>query len=171
MIPMTNVAIKLHNQDVTETRKRGLAVKENILNNRRSRFAHTKFCATPALVVALGCAILFTSATVAFAFADGGEPAKAATQEADNPRERTFAGLITDDHCGARHEMDSGKSSTECTKMCVRNGSKYVLVEGNKKYTLAGSESKLDELAGQRAKVAGVLDGKTIKLSSANSGQ
>ena len=152
-------------------KKKTCRAKENILNNRRSGFALTKFRATPAVVVALGCAILFTCATVAFAFADGWQPAKAATQGADNRRERTFAGLITDDHCGARHDMDSGKSPTECTKMCVRNGSKYVLVEGNKRYALAGSESKLDELAGQRVKVAGVFDGKTIILSSTNSGQ
>jgi hypothetical protein len=169
---MTNVAIKLHNQDVAENaRKRTCRVKENILNNRRSWFVLTKFCTTSAITVTLGCALLFTSAAAAYAFADGGRPPKAATQEAGNPKERTFAGLITDDHCGARHDMDSGKSSTECTKMCVRNGSKYVLVEGNKRYALAGSESKLDELAGQRVKVAGVLDGKTIKLSSTNSGQ
>jgi hypothetical protein len=67
--------------------------------------------------------------------------------------------------------MDSGKSPLECTKMCVRNGSKYVLVEGDKKYELAGNESELDGLAGQRVKIVGSLDGNTIKVASINSGQ
>jgi len=62
--------------------------------------------------------------------------------------------------------MDSGKSTMECTQMCVRNGSKYVLVEGDKKYNLAGSESGLDGMAGQRVKVVGSLNGNTIKVGS-----
>lgn len=62
--------------------------------------------------------------------------------------------------------MDSGKSPMECAKMCVRNGSKYVLVEGDKKYQLAGSQSQLDGLAGQRVKVLGKLDGDTITIAS-----
>jgi len=53
--------------------------------------------------------------------------------------------------------------------MCVRNGSKYVLVEGDRIYALAGSESELNGLAGQRATVAGILDGNTIKVTSTNS--
>jgi hypothetical protein len=119
--------------------------------------------------VALGSAILFTSASVAFAGAGGSEPAKPATQ-GDAPPERNFVGLITDDHCGARHDMDSGKNPAECTRMCVRNGSKYVLIEGGKRYTLAGSESELDRLAGQRATVAGTLGGTTISIGSTTSG-
>ena len=134
------------------------------MNKTRSWFALVRFCATPALAVALGCAILFTSAVIAFA--GGGEPVEAATQETHNPRERMFAGLITDDRCGARHDMDSDMNPAECTRMCVRNGSRYVLVEGDKRYALAGTESKLDAVAGQRAKISGTLAGNTIKVDS-----
>jgi len=77
-----------------------------------------------------------------------------------------FAGLVTDDHCGARHDMDSGMSPAECTKMCVRNGSSYVLIEGDKRYALAGGEGELDRLAGQRAIIAGTLAGNTIQVDS-----
>jgi len=139
------------------------------VNRSRSWFGLIKLCATPALGVALGCAILFTSAVVAFAVAGGGEPVEAAAPETHEPGERMFAGLVTDDHCGARHDMDSGMSPTECTKMCVRNGSRYVLVEGDKRYALAGTESKLDGLAGQRAKISGTLAGNTIKVDSTSS--
>jgi hypothetical protein len=141
------------------------------LNEDRSWLALVTLCVTPALLVALGAALLFTGAAVAFAVSNNAEPVAAAAQEADKPRERLFVGLITDDHCGARHEMDSGMNPTECTKMCVRNGSGYVLVEGNKRYALAGSESQLNGLAGQRANIAGTLDGNTIKVRSTSFGQ
>ena len=136
---------------------------------RPSWFTLITLCTTPALVVALSLAVLFTSGAVAFATAGGGKPA--ANQESSKAKQRVFAGLVTDDHCGGRHDMDSGKSPMECTKMCVRNGSKYVLVEGDKKYDLAGNESELDGLAGQRVKIVGSLDGNTIKVASIISGQ
>jgi hypothetical protein len=164
-----NVAIKLHIQEGGEGKRRLAELREDNVNGTRSWFGLIRLCATPALVVAVGCAILFTSAVVAFAVAGGGEPVEAAAQETHKPGERMFAGLVTDDHCGARHSMDSGMSPTECTRMCVRNGSRYILVEGDKKYALAGGESKLDGLAGQRAKIAGTLAGTTIKVASTSS--
>ena len=139
------------------------------MNKNRSWLALITWCVTPALAVALGAAVLFAGAAVAFAGSNGAKPSVAATQSAESPRERVFAGLITDDHCGARHDMDSGMNSTDCAKMCVRNGSKYVLVQGNRKYALAGSVSQLESLAGQRANVAGTLTGNTIKVSSTSS--
>lgn len=141
------------------------------MNRTRSWFGLVTCCATPALAVALSCALLFVSAAVAFAAADGGKAVEVATRETDNPGGRAFAGLITDDHCGARHEMESGMSPAECTKMCVRNGSKYVLVKGSRTYALAGDESKLEGLAGQRATIVGALTGHTIKVVSTTSPQ
>jgi hypothetical protein len=136
------------------------------VNRTRSWFELVTCCATPALVVGLSCALLFVSAAVAFAAADGGKAVEVATRETDNHGGRAFAGLITDDHCGARHEMESGMSPAECTKMCVRNGSKYVLVKGSRTYALAGDESQLEGLAGQRATIVGALTGHTIKVVS-----
>jgi hypothetical protein len=136
------------------------------LKRTRSWFGLIRLCTTPALAVSLGCAVLFTSAVVAFAAGD--KPVEAANQETRKSGEKVFAGLVTDDHCGARHDRDSGMSPTECTKMCVRNGSKYVLVQGDKRYVLAGNESKLDGLAGQRANIAGTLAGNTIRVGSSS---
>ena len=141
------------------------------MNRTRSWFGLVTCCATPALAVALSCALLFVSAAVAFAAADGGKAVEVATRETNNPGGKAFAGLITDDHCGARHEMESGMSPAECTKMCVRNGSKYVLVKGSRTYALAGDESKLEGLAGQRATIVGALTGHTIKVVSTTSPQ
>jgi hypothetical protein len=139
------------------------------LNTRPSWFTLITLCTTQALVLALSLAVLFTGAAGAFAAADGGKPTT--NQESSRARARVFAGLVTDDRCGGRHDMDSGKSTMECTKMCVRNGSKYVLVEGDKKYDLAGNESEIDAQAGQRVKIIGSLDGNTIKVTSINSGE
>jgi hypothetical protein len=139
------------------------------LNTRPCCFTLITLCTTRALLVALSSAVLFTSAAVAFAAADGGKPTT--NQESSKAKARVFTGLVTDDRCGGRHDMDSGKSTMECTKMCVRNGSKYVLVEGDKKYELAGNESALDAQAGQRVKIVGSLEGNTIKVTSINSGQ
>jgi hypothetical protein len=139
------------------------------VNRTRSWFELVTCCATPALAVVLSCALLFVSAAVAFAAADGGKAVEVATRATENPAEKTFAGLITDDHCGARHETESGMNPAECTKMCMRNGSRYVLVKGSKTYALVGDESKLEELAGQRATIVGALSGRTIKVVSTTS--
>jgi hypothetical protein len=145
-----------------------LSCEENV-NNSRSWLGLITFCITPALVVALCLAVLFAGVAVAFAVSDSGKPVTPATQT--SPRTRVFAGLITDDHCGARHHMDSGMNPAECTKMCVRNGSKYVLVQGDKRYALAGNEGELDGFAGQRTNIAGTLEGNTIKVDSTSPGQ
>jgi hypothetical protein len=143
--------------------------KEQDVIKRPSWFTLITLCTTQALVVALSLAVLFTGAAGAFAAADGGKPTT--NQESSKVKGRVFAGLVTDDRCGGRHDMDSGKSPMECTRMCVRNGAKYVLVEGDKKYELAGNESELDGQAGQRVKIIGSLDGNTIRVTSINSGQ
>jgi hypothetical protein len=140
-------------------------MKATNVNNNRSWCMLITVCAAPALMVALGAAVLFTSAAVTFAVAGSGKPA---TQGADDPKVRIFSGLITDDHCGARHDMDSDKSPTECTKMCVRNGSRYLLVQGDRRFVLEGNERRLEEQAGQRTNITGSLDGNTIKVSSAS---
>src|SRR5207248_810992 len=75
---------------------------------------------------------------------------------------KTYSGMITDSHCMGRHVRYPDKSSAECARMCARSGSAYVLIDGDKKYTLRGGDMALDRAAAQRAKVAGVLQGDTI---------
>ena len=164
------MVINLHHRAVAVKKKMTEETKQGNMKRNRSWFALIALCATPALAVAMGLALLFASGAVAFAVAGVGEPAGVATQGAGSPAERMFAGLITDDQCRARHEMDSGMSATECARMCVRNGARYILVEGEKQYALAGRQDELDGLAGQRANIAGTLDGNTITISSISSG-
>ena len=79
---------------------------------------------------------------------------------------QTFAGMISDSRCGARHRMNSGKTSAECARSCVRHGAHYVLVDGEKVYALEGYPDQLEKLAGERANVVGMLEGNTIKVTA-----
>ena len=145
-------------------------------SRKRSWVALVAFCATSALITALGFAILFASATVAFAV---GQSAKASRQSANSADQagnvnaletgRHFAGLVTDSMCGARHTRNSGRSPAECAQACVRKGANYVLVDGDKTYLLAGNQADLQKVAGQRVNLEGSLDQNTIQVSSIQS--
>ena len=76
----------------------------------------------------------------------------------------SFTGTISDTMCGAKHMMAG--SDAECTRTCVKQGSDYALVVGDKVYTLKGNAADLDKYAGQKVKVTGKLDGKTLQASS-----
>jgi len=83
---------------------------------------------------------------------------------ADKPQ--TFTGKISDALCGAHHMM-AGASDADCTRACVKQGSKYALVVGDNVYTLeGGNATTLDKLAGQNATISGTLKGKTITVAS-----
>lgn len=78
----------------------------------------------------------------------------------------TFTGEVSDSMCGAKHGM-SDKAA--CTRACVKKGSNYALVVGDKVYTLQSSDdatkAKLDKLAGEKAKVTGTAEGDNIQVS------
>ena len=99
----------------------------------------------------VGAVLLLLTAAMAFA--------------ADKPQ--TFTGKVSDAMCGAQHMM-AGASDADCTRACVKQGSKYALVVGDKVYTLEGGDAAtLDKLAGQNATISGTLKGKTITVASA----
>jgi hypothetical protein len=50
--------------------------------------------------------------------------------------------------------------------MCVHNGSRYTIVDGDKKFEVTGNLAQFDEFAGQRVSLFGVVDGGTIKVVS-----
>lgn len=131
------------------------------------------FCTAAACATALALALLVSGATAAFAGADsqdsgsaGAEQANGSVSAATEARGQTFAGLITDDRCRARHERNSGMGPSECARMCVRNGAKYLLVSGDKKYTLDGDAEQLASVAGERANITGTAQDGTIRVSS-----
>jgi hypothetical protein len=87
-------------------------------------------------------------------------------------KNQTLTGEVSDAMCGAKHEMPG--SAASCTRMCIQHGSKYALVVGDKVYTLETSDqaalSKLNDLAGAKAKVTGEVDGTTINVKSVAAG-
>ena len=78
---------------------------------------------------------------------------------------KTLTGIVSDSMCGAHH-MAKDKSPAECTRMCIKQGTKYALVVGSKVYTLEGHESEVDKLAGQKATVRGSVKGETVAVQS-----
>jgi hypothetical protein len=80
-----------------------------------------------------------------------------------------LTGIVSDSMCGAQH-MAKDKSATECTRECVKGGSKYALVVDKKVYTLEGHEAELDKVAGMKATVKGKVSGETVNVQSVISG-
>ena len=79
--------------------------------------------------------------------------------------EQTFTGVVSDNMCGKQH-MAKDKSAAECTRECVKAGSDYALVVGDKLYALKGDKAQLDRYAGQKATVTGEAKDETITVSS-----
>lgn len=64
------------------------------------------------------------------------------------------------------HHMAKDKSAAECTRTCVKQGTKYALVVGQKVYALDGHEAELDKLAGEMATVKGSGMGEMVMVKS-----
>ncbi len=120
------------------------------------------FCTASTIVAALGMALIFTSASMIYADAQSDPSTSNSTQ--------SFSGIVTDDHCGAKHQL-SDRSPADCTRICVTKGAKYVLIDGDKVYILQGDIVKLNRLAGERVTVVGSLHGQIIDFSSITAGQ
>ena len=90
----------------------------------------------------------------------------AATVAMGAGKPQTLIGEVSDSMCGAKHMMAGNDS---CTRACVRKGSNYALVVGDKVFTLHTEDKaaldELDKRAGQKAKVTGVADGEIIEVS------
>lgn len=120
-------------------------------------------------IVLLGTAI---ACVLALLFATLGAAAGVAEGEVSMQRkvgstpDRTYDGMVTCSHCGARHSAQLAQTATVCTRVCVHGGASFALVDANAIYLLDGDLNALKKLAGQRAHVVGALHGKTITISS-----
>lgn len=138
------------------------------MKTKRSWLALVIFCATTALMAALALAVLFAGGTLAFAVARTLSPvpqsANTTTPSTAVPL-RSFTGMVTDQHCGAKHS-DTTKSVAECVRSCARNGIKYTLLNGDTSYQLEAMPDQLAVVAGERATISGTLAGDVIRISS-----
>jgi hypothetical protein len=136
---------------------------ETVKKQERSWLSLVSFLVATTLASSLVFALAFAGVTAVI-----GESAQAADDPQMTPitTGQTFSGVITDARCAARH-TNREKSASECSRTCVRHGSNYIIVDGDKKYELIGELRQIAEFAGQRVSLTGVLDGQTIKVSSA----
>jgi hypothetical protein len=78
---------------------------------------------------------------------------------------QTLTGTVSDAMCGKKH-MTQGESAAQCTRECVKSGSDYALVVGDKVYTLKGDKTAIDKFAGANVVVTGKLSGSTVTMAS-----
>jgi hypothetical protein len=118
-------------------------------------------------VVTLASSLVFAAVFAGVTVAIGDESAQVADEPQVGPivPAHTFSGIITDARCGPRH-TNGQKSASESARICVDNGSRYTIVDGNKKYELSGKLRRIGQYAGQRVTLTGNLDGQTIEVSS-----
>ncbi len=80
---------------------------------------------------------------------------------------QSFTGEVGDSMCGKKHMEGTADA---CTRTCVKGGSKYALIVGDKVYTLETTDkdalATLDKQAGKNATVSGTLKGDAIEVSS-----
>jgi hypothetical protein len=78
---------------------------------------------------------------------------------------QTFTGVVSDNMCGKQHMMKHTHPA-QCARACVKSGSDYALVVGDKVYTLKGDKAQIDKFAGEKAKVIGTANEGTITVES-----
>jgi hypothetical protein len=127
---------------------------------RRVWFQTIGLSVTVAVLSALAIALLTSVAVVAL-----GQKA-VDPNLADAAKVQVFSGVLTDAHCGARHPAGSKMSARDCALMCLKQGSAWALVDGNKVYVLKGELPDFDKRAGERVKLSGTLEANILQVQS-----
>lgn len=125
------------------------------------------YCLSRVIAISLVITVILVGGALAFAH---GQTVKVPRRNNIRPSGMTYqpiSGVITDSDCGARHGKDANMSAAECTRFCVRNGAKYILVDGEKRYSLKGNIEELSKLVGQRVTISGTRNGDAIEVQSA----
>ena len=78
---------------------------------------------------------------------------------------QTVTGTVSDAMCGKKH-MIQGKTAAECTRICVKSGSDFALLVGDKTYILRGDKTTFDKFAGANVTVTGRANGNTFTVVS-----
>lgn len=78
-----------------------------------------------------------------------------------------IVGSIGDSVCGRVHTVQPGTGAAGCTRYCVlTRHANYILVVGDKIYTMSGDAKELDNFAGETVRVRGTIGGNSIKVQS-----
>jgi hypothetical protein len=125
------------------------------------------YCLSRVLAISLIIAVVLVGGALAFVHGQTVKAPRRSNIRQDNLTYQPISGVITDSDCGARHGKDANMSAAECARFCARNGAKYVLVDGEKRYALTGNTDGLSKFAGQRVTISGSRNGDTIQIDSA----
>ncbi len=122
------------------------------------------------LIVMVSAIACFSSLVIASLGAGVGatakEPESRPAAQSSEVQLQTYEGVITDTHCGAKHSTSIAETAGDCTRVCVHAGERFVLVDGDNMYVLEGEPQALKRAAGERVRIAGTLNGKTISVTS-----
>lgn len=118
-----------------------------------------------ATALGLATALATISAGAALAVAQAQRP-RPPVQKYQAGGLRTFSGVVTDSFCGAKHDTSMNQTAAGCTRICLKQGARFALVDGDRVYGLTGETGSLDRAAGQRVKLSGTLKGDTISVNS-----
>ena len=80
--------------------------------------------------------------------------------------EKILTGVLTDSRCMGHHPSASKMTSADCTLFCIKQGASWALVDGDAVYTLKADSPSFNKLAGQRVKLTGSIEGKSIDVKS-----
>lgn len=111
------------------------------------------------IVFAVACLIASLGASVGAHT----EPEASAVPQSSTPA-KTYDGVVTDTHCGAKHSAAIGETAGDCTRLCVHAGEKFALVDGDQMYVLEGGSAALKRVAGERVGIFGTLNGNTLSV-------
>ena len=142
------------------------------MKQRRSWISLLGFCLLTTIGAALALAMIFAGGSVALA-GHQAEAAQVAQSSPDplpaaQPSSARFTGMITCSRCRGRHKRNSGMSSEECARTCVRAGAMYILVDGDRSYALLGDSEVVNKFAGQRIHITGTRQGDAILVDQAS---
>jgi len=123
-------------------------------------------CALALAIAGVGAAGVAIAGRPPSSPAQSTQAASVAANEPASPRSRSYEGMVTCSRCGAKHSAELGKTAVDCSLTCVHGGAAFALVDGDKIYMLDGAPDRLKKVAGQRARIVGVVRGNRIKVSS-----
>jgi hypothetical protein len=100
---------------------------------------------------------------------EGGQQQAETTSEsktASEVYEGTVSGVISDSMCGADHSKmgELGKNPEECTKKCVEQGAKYVLLDEQGQTYALSDQDKAGSFAAKAVTVKGHIDPATKSI-------
>jgi len=76
----------------------------------------------------------------------------------------TFTGVVTDEHCGAKHAAATS-ADQDCVAKCIKNGTGAALLADGKIYKIE-NQGAIKGHEGRKVTVSGTLKGDTLRVDS-----